>query len=485
MNEYRWSFIAIVLFLPALCGAAQKPYCAAEADRVRITNATVIDTRTGQERANQSVEICGNTIAEVHKTKSSDQTDGGRAVDGRGKFIIPGLWDMHAHPLIGDESDLQRLKTFSYPMFLANGVTGARVMRGPPDANKFRALLSANRIVAPRLYIGSPLIDGGDPRASNYSRIRVSTPQQARQVVDEQKRNGADFLKVYDMLSLETYLAIAEESRRQHIPFAGHVPFAVDALVASAEGQRSFEHLFWITIACSAEGDDLRPRYAAATTTMRERTAIGRQAQDSFDEDKCRNMISVLKANRTWVVPTFAVGHLFSNADDPALDKDPRLRYVSPQTREEGRAWTATASPEEVARNRKTYALDEKVVGEMYRAGVPILAGTDVGANWYLFPGFSLHDELQLLVHAGLTPLAALQAATWNAARFMGATDRYGSVTSGKMADLVILDADPLRDITNTQQIYAVVFDGRVLNRSDLDSMLKEIELAAAATKSH
>lgn len=332
------------------------------------------------------------------------------------------------------------------------------------------------------MYIGSPIIDGNPAQSSDA--IVVNTPAEARRAVEEQKRKGADFVKVYNRLTRDAYFAIIDEAKRQGIPVEGHVPFAVSAWEATAAGQKSFEHLFGIPDACSSHEGELRPRVAAANSPM-ERDRVYDEAARSYSDGKCRRLFAAFKKNGTWQVPTLTINRSVGKMDDPQFTNDYRLRYFGEPVRgwltaKEERPYMKGFTAAEFAMERELFAYDQKLVGAMFRAGVPMLAGTDAGEP-YCFPGFSLHDELVLLVESGLSPLAALQAATRNPAVFMDASDKYGSVTPGKIADLVLLDADPLKDIHNTTKISSVFLAGKEFDRAALDAMLSRAETVAKA----
>jgi hypothetical protein len=386
--------------------------------------------------------------------------------------LIPGLWDMHVHGT-RFESTL--------PLYIANGVTGVREMFGPPHANRFRAQLAAKHLIAPHIYLASPIIDGKPPFWPGDS-IEVATAEEARRAVDEQKQRGADFIKVYSLLSREAYFAIIDEARRQNIPVDGHVPNSVSIWEVTAAKQRTIEHLFGMELGCSSRETDLRPKFLAANPSKKEWDALLLEAWQSYSDERCKGLFAELKKNGTWPVPTLVVRHSFGLLNDPQFTSDNRVRYFSGEFRDfvtgklDPRMKESSASDFGVI--RETFTAESRLTGELFHAGVPMLAGTDVG-NPFCFPGFSLHDELALLVDSGLTPLAALQTATLNAAIFMNATDRYGSVSKGKVADLVLLDADPLQDIHNTTKIQEVFLDGTQFDRAALDLILKNAEQSA------
>jgi len=443
--------------------------------KVYITRVTVIDTETGNEAQNRTVVISGERISEVKESSQMAIPPGSKIVDGTGKCLIPGLWDMHVH------GNNQSWFASFFPLYLANGVTGIREMFGPPDANEFRARLAASKIDAPRIYLGSPIVDGNPPVWPNS--ISVKTPEEARRAVDQQKQRGADFIKVYNRLTREEYFAIIDEAKRQGLPVEGHVPAVITALEATASNQKSLEHLVGIPLACSSQEEKLRPRYGVAKTT-KERDEITIQAWQSYDPDKCTNLFAEFKKHGTWPVPTLVVDRSFAMMGDPKFRNDDRLRYFAGEAREWlfGKKEFADYREADFDREKKYYNISKKLVAALFAAGIPMLAGTDVG-NPYTFPGFSLHDELALRVESGVSPLAALQSATLNPARFMDAADKYGSVSKGKVADLVLLDGDPLADIHNTTKIVEVFLGGKEFDRLALKKMLETTANSAAAAR--
>jgi imidazolonepropionase-like amidohydrolase len=290
---------------------------------------------------------------------------------------------------------------------------------------------------------------------------------------------GADFVKVYNKLPREAYLSIADEAKKQGLPFVGHVPESVSADEASDLGQKSIEHLTGVELACSDREDELRREAVAALAKADNQAAwellgrIGARAADSFSDKKARALYARFVRNGTWQVPTLTVLRSLVSLDDPKFTADPRVKYMPPSLRS---YWWLKLSPETAAGLKRAYKRATGLVRAMHQAGVPLLAGTDT-SNPYIFPGFSLHDELALLVaEGGFTPLEALQAATRDPARFLGREKDQGTVEPGKLADLVLLDADPLADIHNTTKIAAVVANGRLLPQRELDRMLADVE---------
>jgi len=449
-----------------------------------ITHVTVIDATGAPAHPDMTVVITGNRISEIGNSGKIRAPKNAQVVNATGKFLIPGLWDMHVH---WQEKDY-------LPLFIANGVTGIRIMWGFPMHHQWRREIEAGQLLGPHMLIASPIVDG--PKPIWPGSIAVANASEARQAVIQSKRDGADFIKVYSLLPRDAYFAIADESKKQDIPFEGHVPISVSAEEASNAGQRSIEHLTGVLSACSShEAELLKSSQAALAAIIAGRQppvsavhgAANREweelALETYSRPKAQALFAELKKNQTWQCPTLTVLRSVAFLDDPSFTNDPRLKYMprdiraswDPKT--DFRLKTRTAG--DWARSKKVFSKDAEIVGAMRRAGVEILAGTDT-LNPYCFPGFSLHDELGLLVKAGLSPMEALQAATLNPARFMGKEKDFGTVETGKIADLVLLDANPLNDIANTKRIDAVVLGGRFFPRASLDGMLAKVEALAS-----
>src|SRR5208283_905383 len=301
--------------------------------------------------------------------------------------------------------------------------------------------------------------------------------------------DGADFIKVYNLLPRDAYFAIADESKKEGIPFAGHIPYAVSLTEASEAGQQSVEHLTGVLLAASSQEEQIRKQlieamsssepYRAATAILMRRS---KDLRDTFDPIKAAAVYAQLARSRTWQTPTLTVLRAMANLDDPKFTSDARLRYMPHSIRE---SWNPEndfrlkqRTADDWLEAKRTYDLYVRIVGDMRRSSVPLLAGTDT-LNPFCFPGFSLHDELALLVTAGFSPMEALQAATRNAASYLGTLDSYGTVEKGKTADLVVLNANPLDDIRNTQKIAGVMIGGRLFPKPALDKMLADVEALA------
>jgi imidazolonepropionase-like amidohydrolase len=411
-----------------------------------ITHVIVIDATGAPAKTDMTVIVAGDRIVAIGKSNTIHLPRGTRTLEATGKFLIPGLWDMHVH--IGND---ERDKTSYLPLFIANGVTGIRIMAGEPEHHLWRKEIESGALLGPRMVIASRIVDG--PKSFLSDAVIVHNEAEAREAVRKAVHEGADFVKVHDNILRTEYFAVIDEARRQHLPVEGHVPAAITATEASGAGQKSIEHFTGLN---EAEND---PR-------------------------KADELIGVLRKNHTWICPTIIMRNNYAVLDDPQLANDPRLRYIRPTSRNGWIKMTTGSSSlpaSDWAGRRETVRREKLLIGRMRREGIGILAGTDNG-NPYVFPGFSLHEELVMLVESGLTPMQALQAATLNPAKFFNQHNSLGTVEKGKLADLVLLDSNPLADIHNTSRINAVVVNGRLFQRSSLDEILVRVE-AAMKTK--
>ena len=436
-----------------------------------------------------TVVISGQQISAVGPAASTPLPLRAQVVDAAGKFLIPGLADMHVHLTGAGEPTGSR--EFILPLLVANGITTVRDMGGKVEFLKHlraeidRGSLLRARRLGPQIFFTGPYLDGALP--SFLPSIVVKTPAEARQAVNRLTSEGVDFIKVQSGLDRGPYFAIAEESKAKHIRFVGHVPDRVSALEASNAGQASIEHLTGVLLACSSEEDELRqeqfapdPQNATPEQSAARTRAWQGKLLDSYSEEKAAALFRTFAANGTWQVPTFPVlVHLAFITPQTNLFNDPRIKFV-PQS--ERKIWQEGVAGQLAAGSKSDFALRDEIVkrslaivGKMQAAGVRFMAGTDTAAP-NVFPGSSLHEELADLVSAGLTPMQALQAATKNPAEFLGKRQSQGTIAPGKVADLVLLDANPLDDIHNAQKIRAVILRGQLLDRSALDALLSSVE---------
>jgi hypothetical protein len=436
------------MLLDPLAAPAQQP---APPPPIAITHVTVVDVESGELRGDMTVRIQDGRIAAV--VPASAAAPGGvREVDGRGRFLIPGLWDMHVH--------LSWTSASALPVLVANGVTGVRDLGSDlVELDGWRARITDGLLVGPRIVRVGPMLNG---RSFNRFQLTTGGPEQARGIVRALKQVGVDFIKIHRRLPRDDYFAIVDEAGKQGLALVGHIPMTVKPEEASDAGQliehveTLFEGTFSAGLPDSMLADSIR-RFRAG-------------AADSLFGRFVRNHTPVTAGLVAW---RYLVEH-----PDSSWLADPRMRYVARSFKEAVRKGPAPMPAAQVPAMKRIYEEYRATVGQMSRAGVTILAGSDIASA--RIPGFFLQDELDALVDAGLTPLQALQAATLNPARVLKRESEFGTVAAGKVADLVLLEANPLEQIRHTQRIAAVVLGGRLLLRGDLDALLKTAEEMAA-----
>ncbi|PWT89167.1 MAG: amidohydrolase [Blastocatellia bacterium] len=450
----------------------------ATSQSLAFTHVTVIDMTGAPPKQDMTVIVKGDRIESIQKTERK-LPRAIQVIDASGKFLIPGLWDMHVH-------FTETERTFS--MFIANGVTGVRNMGGDlDDLLRWRNDVASGKLPGPQIVMCGPIIDGPQPAAHGPTLV-VSSPIEGRRAVDMLKSRNADCVKVYDRLPRDAYFAIIDEAKKLNIPVVGHVPLAITSVEASEAGQKSIEHLgSFLESASTLEDELLKAERSNEPVTdpsdfPKRIAARGETMLNTYDETRAQKIFATFIKNKTWQVPTLEFKWAQTFLDDITQQGDPRLKFIPAS---EQQWWTPKKNffaryrtPEYIVFRKHMFQKEMDLVGAMHKAGVPFMTGTDLSGA-YVFAGFSLHHELELFVQAGFTPMEALQAATLNPALFLNEQDKRGTVEPGKIADLVLLDANPLDDIRNTQKINGVVLSGRYLSRLTLDKMLSDVAESA------
>ncbi|HXJ90939.1 MAG TPA: amidohydrolase family protein [Candidatus Binatia bacterium] len=463
----RIPLAAVIVGLAAACLAQSSA-----SSTLIIHDVTVIDGTGTPAKPHQTVIVEDGKIIAIHNSGMGFAGKlPGKHVDGSRKFLIPGLWDMHVHMVFGDW--FPRAKEITLPLFIANGITGVRDMGGELAVlQQWRREISEGRLIGPRIIMSGPMLDGPEPRFP--SSIAIKTPEDGRRAVDDLKQRGADFIKLQSLIPREAVFAIADKAKRQGVSFVGHVPDAVRASEASNAGQKSFEHLIGIFEGSSPLEDE----FIKGTKTEK-------QFLSTYDPKRAEALFALLAKNQTWQCPTLVWERGGNLIDETDFAADTRAKYVPAFWKTV--TWKRFTDQvehdfniDDLATRKRFVEKELEVVKAMHNAGIPFLAGTDTPPGVYIFPGFSLHEELQRFVAAGFTPMEALQTATLNPAKFFGMEDRLGTIEKGKLADLVLLNANPLDEIANTRKIEAVIVNGRYLPRAQLDKMLAAVEKAAS-----
>jgi imidazolonepropionase-like amidohydrolase len=452
-----------LILAPALAGrpGSQQQANKSSQSRLVIAHVAVIDVVTGEVHRDVNVVVEGERVTQVGPARGVTIPKGARVVDGTGKFLIPGLWDMHVHTFFGEQAPAGRDTTL--PLFVVNGITGVRDMGSDLDAVlQARSDIAAGKLLGPRMIVAGPMLDG--PKTQFPASIAITTPEDGRRAVDMLVERGVDFIKIQSYVPRDAYFAIVDECKKKNIIFVGHVPDAIRGSEASNAGQKSFEHLIGIFEGSSTAEDEL---------------LIGPKGPgeflDTYEAQREAALIALLAKNQTWQCPTlfWERGQWLVDAVD--VSQDPEALYVPILWRDVlwprfTKSIIKELDTDPLPVREKFVEHELEIVRKLQAAGVPLLAGTDTPAGVDVIPGVSLHQELQRFVDAGLTPLQALQSATINPARFFGITADFGTVEKGKIADLVLLDANPLKDIHNTRKIAGVVLAGKYFSRKERDS---------------
>jgi cytosine/adenosine deaminase-related metal-dependent hydrolase len=469
----------------------------AQSTPLAITHVTVIDIEHGRRLLDRTVLVQGNRIARVGPTAATPLAAGTRIVDGRGKYLIPGLWDMHVHALREGRS------SWMFPLFIATGVTGIRDTGSPLDSLlSYRTRVGAGDLLGPRIVGTGPLLDAPDAQYS-YLTDPIASAADGRRAVDSLADAGVNFIKTYNSLSRDAFFAIAAEAKLRGIPIIGHVPYKVAAFEASDAGLKSIEHLTRVVDSCLP--DSAARRLDAEEAVARKRPGMTSDSIEAmlvhlndreaaaFDERLCEQAGAHFARNSTWQVPTQARDLHWTRAflASDTTQKDLHLRYVPATVIA---FWvhyrdSVAARPFGGLMADSRYRTKSRAIRALIRGGDGLLAGTDTDgndSNIFGVPGFTLHDEIEAFVRdVGLTPLQALRSATLGPAQFLRGTDSLGTIATGKLADLVLLDLDPLVDIRSAQRIRAVIANGRYLGRAALDSLLVAVERRSNPVNPH
>jgi imidazolonepropionase-like amidohydrolase len=436
------------LALIAAAASAAPPIAAAQDTQVTaFVNVTVVPMDSERTVAGQTVIVRDGRIAQVGPSASVRAPAGARVVDGRGKWLAPGLAEMHGHiPPPNAPPEYTENTLFLY---VANGITTVRGMLGAPNQLQLRERALRGELVSPTLYLAGPSFNGNS----------VTSPEQAAQMVRQQKAEGWDLLKVHPGLTLPEYDAMARTAREIGIRFGGHVPAEVGLMRAIAAGQETFDHVDGYVEHLNGEAGPV-------------------------DEAALADVVRRTREAGAWIVPTMALWEvLYGTLSLDSLRAYPELRYAP---RQQVESWSNAyrqrlASPQYNAEtSRRIIANRMRILRALHEGGARILMGTDAPQQFSV-PGFSLHRELTRMADAGMSPHAVLATGTKAVGEYFKGQDRFGTIAPGQRADLLLLDADPLADVANVQKIAGVMVRGRWLPKSEIDARLERIAASYAA----
>ncbi len=475
--------LSAAVALVAALAVAPAAEAAVQADPVAvdliIRDARVVDVAAGEVAAGRSIAIRGGDIVAVEADADAARTySAARVLDVGGRWVMPGLWDNHVHfggaGLEEENADLM-------PLYVLNGVTAVRDAAGDLAQTVLDWRSSPPREIAPRLFTSGPKIEGIAPVWKGV--IETGSEADVDAALDRLQALGVDFVKITDnTLKPELFLYAVREAKARGMKTSGHIPMGITVLTAAEAGLSTIEHLNYLMKAGSSQEAEISADFLAGRYTYAQ--AMARYAE-TFDPVVAMRVYRRLAELGVMASPTQHGSSTLAWLDRDDHADDPGLAYIGPGIRGTY-AWrverAASATPEMIAARHHVEAVTLTTLPLLREAGVRILAGTDAGfLNSFNYPGISLHEELALYVANGLTPREALAASVINGPALMGLSDRYGAVAAGRAADLVVLNRDPLADISATRRIHAVVRDGRLLDRTALEALDAEVRARVTA----
>ncbi|WP_425392141.1 amidohydrolase family protein [Ekhidna sp.] len=474
-------YLAIILITS--CQSTVRYY-----DALCIENITTIDPVDGAKE-NQTVILKNGKIFKISPTNSLNLSDENSIIDGTGKYMIPGLWDAHVH-----FSFIEELAPDMFDLFLTHGITSVRDTGGEiAFVNQWKQKSMANPTTTPRVMIAGPLLDGipnvydgSDPSRPPLS-VGLNTVEDVRKKVNEMDSMGVDLLKAYEMLTPEQFATVTSLGREKGLKVTGHVPLSMDVISASNAGLNSMEHMRNLELSCASNAEELlqqRKRLLAegkndpgGILRSRIHQAQRQVAIENYDENQANKVLEVLAKNETWQIPTLTLNTAMTRRYFADSSWQKSFEYLPDHIEQNWNESIERILEMPISDFRSTYTVWMiNMAGKVHESSITIMAGTDCPIL-FLTPGLSLHEELNVLVQAGLSPLDAIKTATINPAKYFNMEDVLGSIKENMWADLVILDANPLEDINNTRQIHAVIKQGNYLDRSDLNEKLNQLSL--------
>lgn len=441
---------------------------------VALTQATIIDVAAGTRATGQSVLLKGDTIVAVVKDAELKNYAPKKVIKLRGKYLMPGLWDTHVH--FGGGAALIEENKHLLPLYLAHGITTVRDCAGDLSDTvlSWRRQIAEGKLAGPTIFASGPKLEGLKPMWKGT--LEVGTPDDVSKALDKLQAQGVDFVKITEStMKPEIYMEALRQAKARGMRTSGHLPGQMPLARAFEAGLGTVEHQTYLLRAATPREGELAAQVAAGKLTGRE---VMRLSLDSYDEATARKAFRHMAAQGTAVVPTLWGSRITAYLDQESHHADDYLKYIGKGLRAtyEWRVQRAAQDgPEAIALRHAIFEKSAGLLPLLAQEGVSIIAGTDAGfLNSFNYPGQALHDEIGLFVRYGLTPQQALQSAVVNGPRFLGKLDRYGSIGTGKAADLLVLDADPLADIGATRKIRMVVSRGEVHDRARLDKMLDD-----------
>tara|TARA_Y100001960_G_C14781793_1_gene887404 strand:+ start:4706 stop:6118 length:1413 start_codon:yes stop_codon:yes gene_type:complete len=450
-----------------------------------IENINVIDSEKGLQE-NMTIIVSEDKIIRVEKSSEIQLSNKNKIIDGKNKFIIPGLWDSHVHFAFEEN-----LASSMFNLFIAYGVTSVRDTGGEFDfVNHWKNISNNNPNIYPRVKIAGPLIDGkynvydGNSVFFPPLSIKTTTVSETEKRVKELIDNGVDFLKAYEMLTPEQFKKIIEIAKEHGLKVTGHIPLSMDAISVSNIGINSIEHLRNLEMSSTANTEELlnirrialenKDKILGSTLRRNLHKSQRISSINKIDSVQLKKVFEILAKNETWQIPTLILykGWAYKLYEDSEWKNT--FDYLPLEIKEKWNYQIASA-PKTDNTDRKIFSnWGKSMTGLMNKSGIKFMAGTDTPIGFQT-PGYSLHKELEMLVESGLTNSEALESATSNPSKYFNMDDKLGYIKEGQIADLVILNDNPLKNISNTRKIHAVIKNGNYINKKSIDSLLTSI----------
>lgn len=472
----RYFYFLLILTLSLTNAAAQKK----KAD-ILIQAATIVDIEHGKLIKGKTIAVKGLRIIAVVNNQEANSFVAANTINAKGKYVMPGLWDMHMH-FGGGDSLIEENKNLLM-LYLANGITSVRDCAADisPSVLQWRKAINEGLLEGPTIYTAGPKLEGY--KSIWVGDIEVDNSDELNKAIDSLEKIKVDFVKITDnTMKPDLYLEALKETRKRGFQITGHIPAALTLTQVSNAGLSAIEHIGYLLRAGNADEAGFSAKIAAGQFTARDYNKLLLQ---QFDTAAAMKVYKQLAKNGTAVVPTLSISYTVAYLDQDDHKNDDYLQYIGRGLRNtyNWRVQRAAKDPADAVQFR--HELFERSAGLLpllNKAGVKIIAGTDAGyLNSFDYPGLSLHKELALMVKYGLTPLQALQASVINGPAFFKKETMYGSIVPGKIADLLLLDENPLQNITATEKINTVIVKGEVYNRQRLDALMQEAKRRAAA----
>jgi len=440
-----------------------------------IRGAAIIDINTGELLNGKVIAVHADSILSVFDEDDVNKYAASLEFDAAGKFIIPGLWDNHVH-FGGGDTLIQENKNL-LPLYVAHGITAVRDAAADisPSVLQWRKEIAEGKLFGPTIFTSGPKLEGFQSMWAGD--IEISTIEEMNKAIDSLQKMEVDFIKITDnTLKPDLYLEILREAKKRGLRTSAHIPYALTMEQVTSAGLGTVEHGSYLLKASSLTERDFTNQISAGKMTYRD---LLPSILERIDETTAMKTYELMARNGTGVVPTLNISYTTSYLDQQDHTHDVYQKYIG-----KGLLKTYTWRVERAAKDDEkaialrhtSYEKTKSLLPWLQKAGVKIIAGTDAGyLNSFVYPGIALHQELQLFVEAGLTPLQALQSSILNGPEFLEKSDQFGSIEPGKFADILILDENPLQDITATQKINAVILKGKLIDRNELDALLERI----------